>query len=212
MPDEDEASDFFDDLPKLSQQPIEVLTLARVHGAAWHTDLCTDAAFFGDIDLLKWLHTAGCPWDVLVVAVNAIRSMSGHYKLILPWLFSIVDDWPQDDKNELLFEAGCVHNSAALELMLLKGAEWPSSYVGEQVVMRERNVRACWHYKAVAWALSKGHSWGLWRCQDLAPDLYNENNENNRAAAVRLFKWAHKHGCPCTCEAAAAAEDTVVAA
>jgi hypothetical protein len=32
MPDEDETGEFFDDLPLLSQQPIEVLTLARVHG------------------------------------------------------------------------------------------------------------------------------------------------------------------------------------
>jgi hypothetical protein len=34
MPDESAAREFFDDLPKLSQQPIELLTLARVRGAA----------------------------------------------------------------------------------------------------------------------------------------------------------------------------------
>jgi hypothetical protein len=89
MPDEDEASDSFDDLPKLSQQPIEVLTLARVHGAAWHEGLCEDAAFYGNLELLQWLHKSGCPWDVLNVATNAVRTRRGQYRLILPWLLAL---------------------------------------------------------------------------------------------------------------------------
>jgi hypothetical protein len=71
-------------------------------------------------------------------------------------------------------------------------------------------VRACWSSKAVAWALSKGFSWGMWRYQDLAPELYTDMI--NRAAARLLFKWAHEHDCPCTCEAAAADGAAVVAA
>eukprot|EP00953_Heterococcus_sp_UTEX-ZZ885_P017021 9553-Heterococcus_DN1.PRE.4 len=55
--------------------------------------------------------------------------------------------------------------------MRANGAEWPSSYIGEQVVIDE-SVRACWSHNSVAWALSNGFSWGEWRCQDLTPELY----------------------------------------
>jgi hypothetical protein len=86
--------------------------------------------------------------------------------------------------------------------MLAEGAEWPTSFIGEEFVSGQ-TLRACWRYAAVSWALSKGCSWGVWRCQDLAPELYTAEY-SNRQDAVALFKWAHKHGCPCTCEATAA--------
>jgi hypothetical protein len=208
MPDASDVAKFFENLPVYSQQPIEVLTLARVHGAAWHEDMCLDAAYYGNSELLKWLHKSGCPWVKLDVAVNNIRGKRGQRELILPWLLSAVGQWSQQDKNELLCEAGGMHNFPALNLMLAEGAEWPSSYVGEHMDDGKR-TRACWRFQAVAWALSKGYSWGAWRCQDLAPELYTD--DANRADAINLFEWAHKNGCPCTCEAAAA-DGAVVAA
>jgi hypothetical protein len=72
--------------------------------------------------------------------------------------------------------------------------------MGEQEIAGE-TVRACWRYDAVELALKNGCSWGEWRCQDLKPELYTD--DGYRADAVGLFKWAHKNGCPCTCEAAA---------
>jgi hypothetical protein len=190
-----------------------VLTLARVCGAAWHEDLCRDAAYHGDFELLKWLHAVGCPWQAFDAAINSIRGKSRHsgrqYERILHWLFSTVEEWSQEDKNELLFEAGILFDAPALKLMVAQGADWPSSFIGKQMVEKEI-VRACWDYRAVASARSKGSSWGVWRCQDLAPELYADRS--NRAAARRLFKWAHKHDCPCTCEAAAADGAPVVAA
>jgi hypothetical protein len=197
LPDEDEAGDFFDDLPKLSQQPIEVLTLARVHGAAWHEDMCRDAAYYGNLELLRWLYKSGCPWSALIVATNAVRNKKRRNTHTLPWLFSTVDHWSQADKNELLFEAGVMQDIAALELVLEQGAEWPSSYIGEQDVS-EGTVRACWQREAVAWARSRGSPSGAWRCQELSAELYTGHFRQH--CAKRLFKWAHQHGCPCTCE------------
>jgi hypothetical protein len=74
MPDENESGKFFEDLPVLSRQPIEVLTLARVRAPAWHEQMCTEAAYYGDFQLLKWLHSSGCPWAAgrLDVALHAI--------------------------------------------------------------------------------------------------------------------------------------------
>jgi hypothetical protein len=207
LPDEKQAGKFFCDLPLFSQQPIGVLTLAREHGAAWHHTMCVDAAFFGDFELLKWLRASGCQWNALSVALSAIRGKTGQYELILSWLLSVVKQWSQMDKNELLFDAGVEYDTAALELMLAQGAEWPSSFIGAQEVNGE-TVPACWHYNAVAWALNKGCRWGNWRCQDLAPDLY-PTEDGYRADAINLFDWAHENDCPCTCEAAVA-DDAVV--
>jgi hypothetical protein len=209
MPNEHKAGDFFDDLPVLSEQPIEVLTLARVHGAAWHDCLCRDAALFGDLKLLKWLHKSGCSWNVTQVADHAMRSRQDRPTTILPWLFSTVQLWSQTDKDKLLVVAGIENRISAAELLLANGAEWPSTFIGEQILSGGKAVRACWHDKAVAWALSKGCSWGEWRCQDLAPELYND--AYSRADAVKLLNWAHEHGCPCTCDAAVTEGEAVAA-
>jgi hypothetical protein len=99
---------FFDDLPLYSQQPIEVLTHARVHGAAWHERLCSDAAYYGDFELLKRLHKSGCPWDALFVASNAITGQRGQHELILLWLLGTVEELSQVSKNKLFVQAGTV--------------------------------------------------------------------------------------------------------
>jgi hypothetical protein len=208
LPDASAASDFFYKLPLLSFEPIAVLTVARVHGAAWHEDLCRDAAFYGNFELLKWLHASGCPRTAFEVAINAIVSTKGQLELILHWVLSIVHELPQEHKNKLFIEAGLMDDLASLELLLQQGAEWPSSFIGEDIIKGE-SVRACWRCGAVAWALSKGCSWGECRCQDFAPELFSL--DRIRADAADLFEWAHENDCPCTCETAAA-DGAVVAA
>eukprot|EP00953_Heterococcus_sp_UTEX-ZZ885_P018391 10270-Heterococcus_DN1.PRE.1 len=189
MPDEDEASDFFDDLPKLSQQPIDVLTLARVHGAAWHEDLCRDAALFGDLKLLQWLHKSE--------GVHGTSSM---------W-----QDTPSGVHSTGLrpysLGSGTENNIPAAKLMLQQGAEWPSSFI--KPCSSEPGHSVCWGVKAVSWARAMGRSWGKWKCQDLAPELYSEGY--NRKLAAGLFRWAHRRDCPCTCEAATADDGAVAA-
>jgi hypothetical protein len=118
---------------------------------------------------------------------------------MLPWLLSIVREWSQEEKNKFLLEAGSANGIAALQLMLHEGAEWPSSFFGEQSVDAEF-ARYSWHFRAVAWAISKGYGWGMWRYQHYAAELYTE--EYNRQNAEDLFEWAHENGCPCTCEVA----------
>jgi hypothetical protein len=197
MPDQLQAGNFFQGLSRLSKEPVEVLTLARVHGAAWHSRLWSNAAFRGHFELLKWLRKSRCPWIPLCVAMNAIRSTHGQYRLILPWLFSIVDEWSQADKNTLLAEAGMLNDLEAAELLLSEGAEWPDSFAGQRQRLGGRMVHSCWRYAAVAWAVSKGYCWEGWRCQDLAPELFT--TDDDREDAADLFKWAHRSGCPCTC-------------
>jgi hypothetical protein len=56
----------------------------------------------------------------------------------------------------------------------------------------------------VQWARSKGHTWGEWRCSQLAPERFVQGSSHQRNAQ-ELFAWGHANGCPCTCEADAAA-------
>jgi hypothetical protein len=81
----------------------------------------------------------------------------------------------------------------------------------------------CWPVSAVQWAMANGRGWGSWKCSELNPLLYMCATTQDNAAAAHndaecavkwcrkkrageLLAWAHEHGCPCTCEADAAAE------
>eukprot|EP00953_Heterococcus_sp_UTEX-ZZ885_P019331 10804-Heterococcus_DN1.PRE.1 len=73
---------FFNDLPKLSSDARGILTVARVRGAAWHTTMSEDAAFYGEFELLKWLRRSGCGWSPLLVGCNIIRSPRSSAKCL----------------------------------------------------------------------------------------------------------------------------------
>jgi F-box domain len=157
MPDERDASKLFNGLPVLSQQPIQVLTLARVHGAAWHERLSLDAAYYGNVELLKWLHASGCPWNFVHVAMGAIACGRSDSADMLRWLLQTGMQLNQHDKNKLLFVAGVRGCVDSAEMLLQQGAEWPQSFVGqlEECITSPDKLLTCWHYRAVAWARSK---------------------------------------------------------
>eukprot|EP00953_Heterococcus_sp_UTEX-ZZ885_P036526 18803-Heterococcus_DN1.PRE.2 len=37
--------------------------LLRLKGCPWDADACKQAADYGELDTLRWLHENGCPWD-----------------------------------------------------------------------------------------------------------------------------------------------------
>jgi hypothetical protein len=191
-------------MPHLSREPIAVLILARVHGAAWHKDICKVAACCGDLELLQWLHKSGCPWRAMDVAMGAVRCRDKHKGLtLLRWFLQAGVRLSQPDKRKLLFIAGVMGRVDAAELMLHEGAEWPQCFVEQLQPSTDEpsTLFHCWHPKAVAWARSRGCPWGEWKCQDLSPELFD--GHRRQCKAKKLFKWAHKNGCPCTCEAPA---------
>jgi hypothetical protein len=200
MPTAAAAPGFYHEFPRLSLEPVAVLTLARVHGAVWDIHLSVDAAYFGKHELLKWLRASGCPWNFVQVAMGAIACGNSNSADILSWLLEAGLLLNQPDKNKLLFIAGVMGRVGSAEVLLQQGAERPQSFVGqlEECINSPVMLLTCWHYRAVAWARSRGCSWGEWRCQDLAADLFNE--QQRKCLAKQLFKWAHKNGCPCTCE------------
>jgi hypothetical protein len=66
-----------------SLEPIPVLTLARVRGLQWVSNLTTFSAYMGKLQLLQWLHECGCHWDEKLVNISAARC--GNIDMLI-WL------------------------------------------------------------------------------------------------------------------------------
>jgi hypothetical protein len=68
-----------------SLEPEKVLTLLRLHGVPWDTELCNGAAYYNKLPLLQWLHTHSCPWDELVLVHSSARGSVA----MLEWLSTV---------------------------------------------------------------------------------------------------------------------------
>jgi hypothetical protein len=147
---------------------------------------------------------------------------------MLKFLRNITPKWRYKDLQHLLHAAGSAERFTSAKWLRDIGAAWPDSFyrtASEHI----RGVNECWSVAAVQWALADGCSWGDWQCSKLMPELYTCRasydsryrdgklvyNEQQcecpgercmKRNAIELFKWAHENGCPCTCEADAAAE------
>jgi hypothetical protein len=145
---------------------------------------------------------------------------------ILEWLSAHTSPWSAELKQEMLWHAGywCALPTAKW-LRETQQAAWPLNFHGTLEVDDNPPQNDCWTAAMVKWALESGCTWGAgWSCQ-LAPAPYicnckygvhNDSVEYTASAeasscsdcvreqAQALFAWAHKNGCPCTCEAAAA--------
>jgi hypothetical protein len=126
--DSDSNDNMFDDVPVYSSEPIDVLTLARQHGAEWHKHMTTDAAFYGNARLLQWLILSGCPWSVPATATEAIRSHRSRN--MHDWLeSSIIKPADKALSSMLMWEAAFASNAGVLNLFRRNGADWPDSFI-----------------------------------------------------------------------------------
>jgi hypothetical protein len=200
------------DIVKCSAEPIAVLTLLELYDMQWSTELTTAAADVEELELLQWLHKYGCPWVLDEVADCAAWCDNAD---MLIWLRKVTCAWPQETLNKCMRIAGCANNLAGVQWLHKQGAEWPDRFILD-------SGTACWYPKAVQLALQNGADWGAWQCGGVAPDRFNCRGLNklgktvhddaackgpwcNSKIAEQLFKWAHENGCPCTCDADAAA-------
>ena len=198
---------FTEAVGELSLEPIPVMTLARVMGVEWYSGLCGTAAWKGDWAFLRWLCESDCPWVLQDVYNNAMTcGIAKRTMSILPWIKQQPGGpLPEDVLRQLMFEVGgdC-DSSFVMWLRTELQAPWPDAFVGQSAY---DEVCACWSTAAVRYALEQGSGWGAWRCQDLDPTLFADDDQKQKAEA--LFKWAHTEAaglgfeCPCTCEQAA---------
>jgi hypothetical protein len=213
----EQSSSFAEDLVWYSLDPISVITLAKVYDMKWSPRFTSTAAGSDNLELLKWLQKVGCPWELDMVACAA----AGHdTACMLQWLHSVTKPWPSHIADKAAMSAGESETPGALNFLLSIGAKWPDKFY-------DAKISQCWPVRAVIAALANGGAWGVWKCADLAPQLYDCDSGGgdhsdatcrgycDRKNAVELFKWSHENGCPCTCEAdaveAAAAQAAALA-
>jgi hypothetical protein len=191
-----------------SLEPKQVLMLARLYGMQWTNDLTGLAAFYAKYELLKWLHSCGCPWDLEGIIDDMLDNLFETDDLEhIEQLYSITCPWPADRFTDVLLQAARYNSLDTVKWCREQRAEWPerSRYATEGEI---------WSLRCVEWAIANGSTWLTWRCQDLAPEHYNcpcaEHSDESctslcdRKIAAEVFEWAHENGCPCTCGEAAA--------
>jgi hypothetical protein len=175
---------------KHSLEPEKVMTLLRVHGVPWSTELCRGAALFNKLALLQWLRAHSCPWEEKWALLNA--SVNGSVTM-LEWLLTVTAPWSSKPKQDMLHSAASYNGLAVTQWLVAHGADWPESFS----VVGAQTVHKCWSIPAVAWALACGSGWRVWNCEDYAANRYGDAMFKKRAVA--LLDWAHANGCPCTC-------------
>jgi hypothetical protein len=175
---------------------LHILQWARGQGCPWDTYTCSLAVLNRRWSVLKWAHANGCPWDLgemlLDIAANDNVEM-------LNWLQRNSErPWTAAEKTSMLQHAGRHGSVEAMQWLRKRGTAWPTSFVGSTAHRFTRNTNKCWALSATKWALINGYTWtkANWQCQQLAPELYLKDDKNT---AKKVLKWAHKHGCPCTC-------------
>jgi hypothetical protein len=111
---------------------------------------------------------------------------------MLVWLqLSSGRPWTAVEMSEMLYEAGTWDHKDAAKWLRAQGAPWLSSFYLYDSAAGE--VTDHWHIETVEWALVEGWPWGVWKCEQLLPEL------SEWEGLPELFAWAHANGCPCTC-------------
>jgi hypothetical protein len=201
-----------------SLERIAVLTIARCYGLEWHDDLPQLAAGHGKLEVLEWMHKCGCPF----VAEAVIEAGFGSNDLAtVNWLYKQFEpSFTAEFKQNLLWRAGYANDLLVAKWLRGHGAEWPDTFCfTEHSTFDISDIGdGCWSLECVQWAIASGSTWREWRCCHYDHMMYecfcdadDHADESvgfewcNVKRAARVFKWAHKNGCPCTCAAEAAA-------
>jgi hypothetical protein len=174
-----------------SLEPEKVMTLLRLHGVPWSTELCSTAARSNKLALLQWLHSHACPW--IEDHVRHYASMKGSVAM-LEWLWTVAP-WPCELWQPMLEKAAINSNLSVAKWIKGYGTAWPAAYT--LMANYADCSRRCWSVSAVQWALACGAGWLDWKCTDYDADEYN--GVKLKKQATELLEWAHANGCPCTC-------------
>ena len=111
---------------------LDIIEWARSKGCPWSSDTCGYAAKDGNLELLKWLWARRCPWSATTCFYAA---KFGHFELL---------KWAREHGCELGADAcaGAAENGhlAILQWLRTEGAEWDTRTVGAAVKNRHLDV------------------------------------------------------------------------
>jgi hypothetical protein len=184
---------FGDTVAHSSLEPVAVFALAKQYDLRWDGEHCLWAAIANRLDLLQWLHSRGCPWNIDTILVNiSLRSLN---LAVLKWLRSKTGPWARVHRASLLQAAVRTENYPAAEWLREQGAAWPKNFHS-----RIDSGWIDWTQPMVKYALDHGAAWGEWDCQKLLPEEVEQHIfPADQQVAKELLDWAHANGCPCTC-------------
>jgi hypothetical protein len=114
------SNDFARNITQLSLQPISVFSLAKLHDLQWHEHFTRAAAAAGDLPLLKWLRSCGCPWQLDDVVSKAAAKGS---VAILQWIKQVTPAWPEQTLALALRRAGLGTSVDTVQWLIAQGAE-----------------------------------------------------------------------------------------
>jgi hypothetical protein len=185
-----------------SVEPTEVLKLAKQHDLEWSFAFTLDAASTNNLQLLQWLRSVQCEGSVLLAIA------AGGTTEVLEWVQSQISTAAFTYEVQNMLETAAQDDSLQVVQWLRQraAAEWPTSFCDTILVFdfnspANDRVNRCWSKRAVQWALANGGTWGNWQCSLFSAERHREKYVPQ---AAELFEWAHKNGCPCTCDQAAA--------
>jgi hypothetical protein len=177
---------------QLSLEPITVFALAKQYDLSWDVEHCLWAVLEDRLDLVQWLRSRGCPWNIdhIFTRISSLRRVDVD---MLKWLRTKTGAWAADRKASLLRAALQIEKYPAAEWLRQQGAAWPDSF-------RISKYWVVYTQPIVKYALDHGAAWGVWDCQKLLPATVEQHMlPCNQQLAKELLEWAHANGCPCTC-------------
>jgi hypothetical protein len=110
-------------------------------------EACPDAAGCGSLDVLKFCHAQGYPWDSTAVGVSA--AMSGNMEMLLWLADELHTTWAPSTLQEMLLNAGLEDALDVCQWLRAQGAEWPA-------VLGDENRGYGWTGEVLQWAREQG--------------------------------------------------------
>jgi hypothetical protein len=185
-----QAGQFGNQVAYFSLEPVAVYALAKQYDLRWDADYCFWAAVTNKLDLLQWLHSRGCPWDIDSILLNmTFRTLD---LAVLKYLRNKTGPWAAARKAKLLQSAVQTGNFPAAEWLKEQGAAWPKSFQISPYWL-------VWTQPMVKYAIEHGAAWGDWDCQYLPETTEQQMSSSSQQRAKELLDWAHANGFPCTC-------------
>jgi hypothetical protein len=163
----------------------------------WDTETCSNAAKYGHLKLLKWLHEQGCPWNSNTFQFAAyfgnLEMLEWLYQMKCPWgTMTFSQAAESEDLNLLkwLYERKCPWDGLTFSIAVSSGnlemVEWlheqkcPSS---TQSVLRI--AAGTGDLALVKWIVHRGYPTNEYACASAADNGHLE-----------ILKWLREQGCP----------------
>jgi hypothetical protein len=149
---------------------LEVLKWLHSTGYPWDSTTCSKAAYCGRLEVLRWLREHGCPWDE---ATCAIAALGGHLT-VLQWAREHHCPWNSSTSDN----AASGGHLAVLQWAREDGCPWDEATTCALAAASGRLA-------VLRWAREHGCQWDVTTCYCAA-----------QCGHLAVLRWAWEHDCP----------------